>query len=590
MIKIDSPQKGDKETAGERLSVFLIASVLVPLCLILAVAGKLLYAKTLENAEQENSNINIEAAAALDIFFSGIRGGAALMLESAAPNTRPGDAEPPFFFNDRIAAAALYEYPGGKNPAAAFVNEKFFRDNNADSRLPEIFIELRKDALNAARQNRSTLLNCESVFGFPLLALFFPYAGGRAESAIVVFFSAADLDKFFRPGLRITYLLNISGETLLHSGFSPRSGENMSTRSFTRTMLLSPNENGRLRYTSDAGKKTAGAYSKLSSVPAVLVTESPFDGIFAGLAYTALRTAGAAAVVMIFCAFIAFSSTKAIRAALKKAKTLDEVNRKLETVSRFADMELARPYIEGTPPADASYKKASVLLSEIESFADIAEGLNPAEALSLLNDYVRRAAACVKKTGGALARFSDGVIKAYWGVHSSTGSEEHDALNCIRSALMIRVAVHEINRERVSAGLPCLKLCCGISSGEFAAGTTDCGWRTDYALIDKTLEFVQTAKIQNSFLNTDILITESAWRLTQKYIIAQDERLLQIKGKEKPLRIFALVNIRAQRGEAQVFPASLDDVRSLYTLEYYLPHEEPKNTDAEAEAEELEEL
>ncbi|MDR0662702.1 MAG: adenylate/guanylate cyclase domain-containing protein [Spirochaetaceae bacterium] len=585
---IDSPSKSVKKKSREKFSVFLILMVVVPLCLVLAVAGRLLYGKTLENAERENSDVNIAAAAALDIFFSGIHGGAMLMLEAADLNTSLGDGAPSIFFNNypRIAAAALYRYPDDRNPTVSFVNGKFFRDNNADPRLPEIFTELRKDALEAARQNRSTLLNCESIFGFPLFALFFPYAGGRTASAGVVFFSTADLDRYFSPGPRITYLVSITGDALLHSGLAPRSGENISATPFFRTMLLSQHENGRLRYTSAAGKKTAGAYSKLTSASAVLVTESPYHEVFSGLVYAGIRAACAAVIVMIFSTLIALSSTKTIRASLKKAKTLDEVNLKLETVSRYADMELARLCMGGMLPAGAAYRKASVLLSGIESFTGIAEQLNPVEALSLLNDYVGRAAACVKKTDGTLERFSDGVIKAYWGVHSSTGSVEHDALNCIRSALMMRVAVHEINRERAAIGLPCLKLCCGISSGEFAAGTADCGWRTDYALIGKALEFAEIAKMQNYFLDTDILITESTWRLAKKYIVAEEISLLKIEGREKPLRLYALINIRTQRGEAQVFPASLDDVRFLYSLEYYQPPSELKDTGV-AELEEL---
>jgi adenylate cyclase len=590
MTKMDFPSKNIKEIYGEKLPVLLIVMSLAALCLMLAVTGMLLYGKTLENAEQENSSINIEAAAALDIFFSGVRGGAALLLESADPTAGLGRGATSFFNNyPYIAAALLYAYSEGKSPAASFVNEKLFKYNNADPRLAEIFTELHKDALEAAWQNRSTLLNCESIFGFPLLALFFPHAVGGATSAGAVFFSTADLDKFFGPGPRITYLVNMTGETLLRSEFAPRSGENVSTESFIRTMMLNPYETGTLRYISIVGEKTAGAYSKLTSVPAMLVTENPYSELFAGLVYAGIRVAAAAAVVMILFTLIALSSTKTIRASFKKAKTLDEVNCKLKTVSQFADMELARLCMEGRLPVDASYKKVSVLLSGIESFTDIAEQLNPADALSLLNDYISRAAVCVKKTGGMLDQFSDGVIKAYWGSHSSTGKAEHDALNCIRSALMMRVAVHEINMERAAAGLPCLKLCCGISGGEFAAGIADCGWRTNYALIGKALEFAEIAKSQNFFLDTDILITESTWRLTQKYIVAQEMCLLKIEGREKPLRIYAVVNIRTQRGEAQVFPSSLCDVRSLYNPEHYLPPSK-LNTSVEEDVAELEEL
>ncbi|MDR2097069.1 MAG: hypothetical protein LBP37_00945 [Spirochaetaceae bacterium] len=579
-----------KKMFGEKLSALLILMSLVSLCIIFAASGKILYGETLESAEIENLNVNRQAASALDIFFSGIRSASVTLADSLNVSNAGlrQNAQTTFFKNNpRIAALMFYGYQADKKEASAFVNEAFFRDNNADLRLTEIFTGLHKEALAAARQNRDTLLNCERVFGIPLLAMFFPYggvseAGTGAARVCVVFFVTAGLDKFFTAGPRKTYLISMTGDVLIHSGYAPLGGaENVSTESFIRTMLLSPDQSGQARYASSDGKKMAGAYSKLSAAPAMLVTENPYDEALAPLVSAGLRAACIAAVVMLFFTLIVLSSTKTVRVSLKKAKSFDEVNAKLKTVSRFADMELARLDMDGLLHAGAGYKKASVLLAGIESFTNIAEQLNPADTVTLLNDYVSRAAVCVKKTGGTLERFSDGIVKAYWGALSSSGSFEHDALNCIRSALMMRVSVHQINGERAATGwrTDCLKLSCGISSGEFAAGTADCGWRTEYALIGRPLDFAEIAKSQNLFFDTDILISESTWRLTQKYIIAEEMIPLKIEGRKKPLRIFALINIRTRNGEVQVFPATLGDVRSLYIP--YLPEAELIDADVE---------
>jgi adenylate cyclase len=243
----------------------------------------------------------------------------------------------------------------------------------------------------------------------------------------------------------------------------------------------------------------------------------------------------------------------------------DDVRRKFEAASRFADMRLVRRSLDGLLPAKAEYKNATVLLSGIESFACIAGRLNPDQAVEILNKYLIRAAGSVKKTNGTLDQFSGDNVKAHWGALSSSGKAEHDALNCIRCALMLRVAAYELNKEYPSQrDRPLLRVSCGISSGEFAAGITDCGKREAYTVIGEDGVLAETAKRQNAACNTDILITENTWRLVQKYVLVHEMSPLPIEGKPKPLRMFALINLRARHGEAQVFPATLKDVQSLY--------------------------
>jgi adenylate cyclase len=177
-----------------------------------------------------------------------------------------------------------------------------------------------------------------------------------------------------------------------------------------------------------------------------------------------------------------------------------------------------------------------------------------------------------------LDQFSDGNVRAFWGALSSTGNAGHDALNCIRCALMLRVAVYELNRELPESS-PRIKLSCGISSGEFTAGIADCGERAAFTLIGGGSVLAETAKAQNIAFNTDILITEDTWRLVQKYVLVHEIRPLQIEGAQRPLRMFALINLRARAGEAQMFPATIKDVLSLYLPEQ--PAAKPERTGAE---------
>ncbi|MDR2659199.1 MAG: hypothetical protein LBC27_04330 [Spirochaetaceae bacterium] len=579
------------KTEGEKRAGVMVWISVVALCLILAASGKLLYDETLKSAATENFAMNRQASAALDIFFSNIYYSSSALLEtvSGANNMRPGsfrgdgnaadssadDAPYPaalFFENNPYAAAvALYENSRyTKDASISLINSSFFRTNDASPRLIDIFTELHIDALNAAQNGIRTVLNGESIFKFPVLAMFFPYRGRAA----VVFFSTAELEDLFKTGAETTYCTGMNGTVLLYSERAPRNERvaSLSKSYVFKSMLTSEQKSGWLTYTSGNGRRMFGAYTKLTSVPLALITETSYGAILSGLILAAERAAVISVIVILFLALILTSLTKSINASLKKLNLFDDLERKLKTVSRFANMQLARQSLEGVLPDEAEYKKATVLLSGIEAFNENVERLNPKEAFALLNDYTGRLNTCVKKTNGSFEQLPDGIVMGHWGSLWTSGNAGHDALNAIRCALMMRVSIYELNAELAAAGKPVLKFSCGISSGEFIAGTTNWDENSRHILIGENIIIADIARAQTSIFDTDILISESAWRLTQKYILVQEMPPLQIEGKLRPLRIFALINLRTRKGEAQVFPTTLDDVRSLFSPSVQ-PHE-----------------
>jgi adenylate cyclase len=71
----------------------------------------------------------------------------------------------------------------------------------------------------------------------------------------------------------------------------------------------------------------------------------------------------------------------------------------------------------------------------------------------------------------------------------------------------------------------------------------------------------------NKPLHTDILITENTWLLVGDEFITEEMPPVTVKGKEKPMRMFAVVNIKANKpGMAQPRPANLQEVRKMLGL------------------------
>jgi adenylate cyclase len=222
-------------------------------------------------------------------------------------------------------------------------------------------------------------------------------------------------------------------------------------------------------------------------------------------------------------------------------------------------------------------KHATIFFSDIRAFTEKSENFTKEfgdgaseKIVRWLNDYFTRMVDCIEKTGGVVDKFIGDAVMAHWGTAYTSGSAAADAFNCVRAALMMRATLFKMNRDRKAddPGNPPIRIGCGINTGIVTAGQIGSEQRMEYTVIGDPVNLASRTEALNKPLGTDILITENTWELVRTRVVVEEMPPVRVKGKEKPVRLFAVVTLKEsgeKSGELRVKrgPETLAEVRAL---------------------------
>ena len=349
------------------------------------------------------------------------------------------------------------------------------------------------------------------------------------------------------------------------------------------------------------GVQSYVAFTKLNTGACIVITGIEYDKVFEGIAATTRRNIYLTIVVLSISIILIWFFAKSIsiplrdlaRAAqgiesgkfditLRRYKGRDEIGvlnagfkkmtAALNIFGKFTNRDLAVKAMRGELKPGGLPKHATIFFSDIRNFTAKSEDFTNAfgseasdRIVYWLNDYLSQMVECVEKTNGVVDKFIGDAVMAHWGTAYSSGSPQKDAINCVIAALMMRKSVHEANKKRPpkNPGDPHIRIGCGINTGIVTAGQIGSDLRMEYTVIGDPVNLASRIESLNKPLGTDILISEDTWNLVKKFFVTEEMPPVTVKGKEKPVRIFAVINITG----IKTGPQNLAQVRKLLGIE-----------------------
>jgi adenylate cyclase len=553
-------------------------------------------------AEDNNLSVNSRSAAEAERALNTTRSNALVLLEllAAAGNSPALSRQAAAVFFERNQDIGAIAVQGSSRVSTLLINDRFFLSSETDTSLVETFLAGSADATEQAALGETLLLNGTPVFGIPILVLFYPWEGGGYREAAAVFFSPEPLSETFETGANSSFMINGGGDLLVHPEHDlVRAGVNVENQEFIRAMRENSGDSIQRLYTGEDGRRYFGAFTKLSLAGAAVITNIEYDVVFEGIAATTRRNIYLTVAVLLAAVIGIRLFSKTISTPLKtltgaaeqieggqfefalEPKTRDEIgaltvsfdrmSRALGIFGRFTNREIAVRAMRGEIKPGGFPKNATIFFSDIRSFTEKSENFTKefGEAASdrivhWLNENFTRMVDCVEKTGGVVDKFIGDAVMAHWGTAYTAGSPEKDAFNGVKAALEMRYALLDMNRGRGNddPGNPPIRIGCGINSGVVTAGQIGSEQRMEYTVIGDPVNLASRTEALNKPLGTDILITEDTWRLAGDHFVTEEMPPVKVKGKEKPVRLFAVIRLKKSE-EGREEPETLAELREL---------------------------
>lgn len=180
----------------------------------------------------------------------------------------------------------------------------------------------------------------------------------------------------------------------------------------------------------------------------------------------------------------------------------------------------------------------TAFFTDIAGFTSMAEKMPPEEVARVLHAVLNEFTEVIIRNHGVIDKYIGDAIMAFWGAPLDT---EKDEINACRAALDCIRALDAINESFRKEGLSEISVRIGIHSGHAISGNLGSDRVFDFTVIGDTVNLTSRLEAVNKVFGTKIIVSEETLKKTGDLFVARELGLIEVKGKNIPVRIFELM-------------------------------------------------
>jgi adenylate cyclase len=209
-----------------------------------------------------------------------------------------------------------------------------------------------------------------------------------------------------------------------------------------------------------------------------------------------------------------------------------------ETFGKYVSPKFVDQLVDNPPELGGVDKELTVFFSDIRGFTSISENMTPQELINHLNVYLTAMTDILLEYGGTLDKYMGDAIMGFWG--APLPQADHALLAC-KCALKQMAKLKELNKDwpeaiRINIGI-------GINSGIMTVGNMGSPMRMNYTLAGDNVNLGSRLEGTNKEYGTNIILSEYTYGLVRDKVVVRELDNIRVKGKNKPVLIFELVDV-----------------------------------------------
>lgn len=185
-------------------------------------------------------------------------------------------------------------------------------------------------------------------------------------------------------------------------------------------------------------------------------------------------------------------------------------------------------------------RNMTIFFSDIEWFTWLSERAGAEQTVELLNEYFSEMTKIIYNNKGTLDKYIWDAVMCFF--NAPLFQENHSYFAC-KTALQQQKRISELNIDWKQKWLPTIKARIGIHTWDAVHGNIGSNdTRVNYTVIGDSVNLASRIEWVGKMYGIYICVSEEVYQLQKDTFYFRELDLIRVKGREKPVRIYELIN------------------------------------------------